>query len=132
MTGASIANVVKISTAHFNPILFSSGHTLQIQTTLALFSAFALTLITTFLILYRLIKVTRKTNLPNRTQSTCKNIIDMIVQSSALYSMVLVIWAIAWAIRPASTLSGSLRQIPFNYLGKFIEEISFVVAVRCP
>ena len=54
----------------------------------------------------------------------------MIVQSSALYSVVLLILGITWTITPASTLSGSLHQIPFSYLTKFIEEICFIVAVR--
>ncbi len=58
------------------------------------------------------------------------DIVDMIVQSSALYSVVLLIWAISWAITPAMPLTGSLRQIPVNYLSRFIEEISLIVGVR--
>ncbi|KJA18767.1 hypothetical protein HYPSUDRAFT_917065 [Hypholoma sublateritium FD-334 SS-4] len=95
-----------------------------------MFCAFTVTLITTSLILYRIIIVTRERNLPKRTRNTYKDIVDMIVQSSALYSVVLLILAISWTITPASTLSGSLRQIPFNYLTKFIEEICFIVGVR--
>lgn len=121
---------MKIFSDHMNPSIYRSGTGLQIQTSLAIFSAFALTLITTVLILYRIITVTRQTNLPRRTQNTYNGIVDMIVQSSAAYSVILLIWAISWAITPASTISGSLSQIPFDYLSKFIEEICLLVAVR--
>ncbi len=96
---------------------------------MAIFSAFTLTLITTLLILYRIIVMTRRTNLPRQTRNTYKDIVDMIIQSAALYCIVLLIWAISWAITPASTLSGSVRQIPFYYLSKIIEEVCFLVAV---
>ena len=129
-TGASIANIVKISEDHLNPAIYRSGTALQIQTTMAIFSAFTLTLITTLLILYRIIAMTRRTNLPRQMRNTYKDIIDMIIQSAALYCVVLLIWAVSWAITPASTLSGSVRQIPFDYLSKIIEEVCFLVAVR--
>ncbi len=72
----------------------------------------------------------RETNLPRRNHNTYKDIVDTVVQSSALYSVALLILAITWTITPASTLSGSLHQMPFSYLTKFIEEICFIVAVR--
>ena len=43
--------------------------------------------------------------------------------------MVLLIWAISWAVTPAMPLTGSLRQIPVNYVSRLIEEISFVIGV---
>ena len=127
-----MANIVTISTNYSNPSKYLSGRPVQIQTTVAIFSAFILTLITTFLILYRIINVTRRTNLPKRTQNTYKHIVDLIIQSSALYSMVLLVWAITWAVAPAFTLSSSPQRIPFSYLSKFIEEICFIVGVRRP
>ncbi len=48
--GTGIANIVKISIARFNPNIYASGNDLRIQTTLALFSSFAQTLVTTSLI----------------------------------------------------------------------------------
>ncbi len=129
--GATIANVIKISRnySHSNTYLVSQA--LQIQTTLGMFSALTLTLFTTSLILYRIIAVTRRANLPERAQNTYQKIVDVMMQSSALYSAVLLVWAISWAITPASTLSGSLRQIPLTYLSEFIGEICFIVGVRC-
>ena len=111
--------------------MYLSSQALQTQTTLAIFSGFTLTLLTTSLILYRIITMTRQANLSKQTQNTFKNVADMIIQSSALYSIALLIWAISWAITPASsTLSGSLRQIPSDYVSEFIGEICFLVAVR--
>lgn len=122
---------MKIAADHSNPSIYRSGTGLKTQTTLAIFSAFALTLITTLLILYRIITVTRQTNLPKRGQNTYKNIVDMIIQSSALYSAVLLVWAISWVITPTPTVKSDLqRQISFNYLTNFAEELSFLVAVR--
>ncbi len=111
--------------------MYLSSQALQTQSTLAIFSGFTLTLLTTSLILYRIITISRRANLSKQTQNTFKNIADMIIQSSALYSIALLIWAISWVITPASsTLSGSLRQIPSSYLSEFIGEICFLVAVR--
>ena len=129
--GASIANVIKISINYSNSNTYLLSQALQIQTTLGMFSALTLTLFTTSLILYRIIAVTRRANLPKRTQNTYQKVVDVMVQSSALYSVVLLVWAISWAITPASTLSGSLRQIPLGYLSEFIGEICFIVGVRC-
>ena len=129
--GASIANVIKISINYSNSNTYLLSQALQIQTTLGMFSALTLTLFTTSLILYRIIAVTRRANLPKRTQNTYQKVVDVMVQSSALYSVVLLVWAISWAITPASsTLSGSLRQIPSDYVSEFIGEICFLVAVR--
>ncbi len=100
------------------------------QTTLAIFSTFTLTLITTVMILYRIVTVTRQVNFPRRAQHTYRDIIDLIVQSSALYSVTLLIWAITWAIGPVITISSLPRQIPFAYMAKFIEEMSLLVGVR--
>lgn len=66
--------------------------------------------------------------MPKQTYNTYKNIVDLVVQSSAVYSVVLLIWAISWVITPAST--DGLRRIPAANLTKFIEEITFIVAVR--
>ena len=112
-----------------DPSKYRSGAALQIQTTLAIFSAFVLTLITTLLILYRIIVVTRRTNLPKQRRNTYQDIVDMIIQSSALYSVVLLIWAISWVITPSPALLGPPRQIPLNDMSKFMEEISFLAAV---
>ena len=128
--GASIANVIKISINYSNSNTYLLSQALQIQTTLGMFSALTLTLFTTSLILYRIIAVTRRANLPKRTQNTYQKVVDVMVQSSALYSVVLLVWAISWAITPASTLSGSLRQIPLGYLSEFIGEICFIVGVH--
>ena len=128
--GASIANVIKISINYSNSNTYLLSQALQIQTTLGMFSALTLTLFTTSLILYRIIAVTRRANLPKRTQNTYQKVVDVMVQSSALYSVVLLVWAISWAITPASTLSGSLRQIPLGYLSEFIGEICFIVGVN--
>ncbi len=51
-TGGSISNFVKISADHLNPAIYRSGTGLQIQTSLAIFSSLAVTLITSLLILY--------------------------------------------------------------------------------
>ncbi len=51
----------KISIARLNPNIYAAGSDLRIQTTLAIFSACAQTLVTTSLILYRILSVTRET-----------------------------------------------------------------------
>lgn len=119
---------MKIKIDRLNPEIYTSGTGLQIQTILGIFSAFAQTLLSTSLILYRIITITRRTNMPKQTYNTYKNIVDLVVQSSAVYSVVLLIWAISWVITPAST--DGLRRIPAANLTKFIEEITFIVAVR--
>ncbi|KJA17392.1 hypothetical protein HYPSUDRAFT_218907 [Hypholoma sublateritium FD-334 SS-4] len=124
-----MANVVKIAADHSNPSIYRAGTGLKTQTSLGIFSAFALTLITTLLILYRIITVTRRTNLPKRRQNTYTDIVDMIVQSSALYSIVLLIWAISWVITPTPTIRS---EISFNYLAKFSEELAYIAAGIAP
>lgn len=116
--GTGIANIAKISAARLNPRIYTSGTGLRVQTSLAIFTAFAQTLVTTALILYRIVAVSRRTKLLKRTHSTYRDIVDLVVQSSAVYSVVLLIWAISWA----STVSDALRH--------YIEEICFVAAVR--
>ncbi|KJA23653.1 hypothetical protein HYPSUDRAFT_201099 [Hypholoma sublateritium FD-334 SS-4] len=101
--GAGIANIARISIDHLNPVIYESGAGLQIQTSIAIFSAFALTLIATSLILYRIIATTRQTSVLKRTQNTYREIVDLVVQSSAVYSVVLLVWAISWVISPPST-----------------------------
>ncbi|KJA17391.1 hypothetical protein HYPSUDRAFT_206219 [Hypholoma sublateritium FD-334 SS-4] len=124
-----MANVVKIVADHSNPNIYRSGTALQTQTCLAIFSAFTLTLITTFLISYRIITVTQQTNLPKRSRNTYTGIVDIIAQSSALYSVVLLIWAITWVVTPKSDLRD---QISFNYIAMFSEELAFLAAGIAP
>ena len=98
------------------------------QTILGIFSTFAQTLTTAILILYRIATITRNNNLPKQTYNTYKSIIDLVMQSSAIYSLVSLIWAISWVIAPEST--GALRHNTASGLTKFIEEVAFIVAVR--
>ena len=127
--GAGIANVARIAGAHLHPNKYKSGAGLQIQSSLAVFSAFALTLIATSLILYRIITVSRHTTVLKRGQSTYRKIIDLIIQSSATYSAVLLIWAISWVIAPSST--GTSGSVSTKFYAKFLEDLSFFSAV-CP
>ncbi|KJA17418.1 hypothetical protein HYPSUDRAFT_218932 [Hypholoma sublateritium FD-334 SS-4] len=130
--GVGIANIVKISVDRFNSIKYFSGHSLWTQTSLALFSTFALTMITTSLIVYRIYNVARYNNLPNRTKTTFKGIVDFIVQSSAVYSVVLLLYAISWTITESSSAAPTIQQIPQNYLLRFTEQVSFIFAGMAP
>ena len=123
-----MANVVKISIGRLNPVTYTSGKGLKMQTILGIFATFAQTLTTAILILYRIVTITRNNNLPKQTYNTYKSIIDLVMQSSAIYSLVSLIWAISWVIAPEST--GALRHNTASELTKFIEEVAFIVAVR--
>ena len=126
--GAGIANIAKITRDHLNPNLYESGSGLQIQTSLALFSTFTLTLIVTSLIVYRLITVAQRTDLQKRTKYNCRMILDLIIQSSAVYMVALIIWGISWIVSPLSINSSG--AISPGFLVKFVEELSFISAVR--
>lgn len=128
-TGSTVATITKISIDHLNPSIYYLGGSVKLQTTLGIFCSLLVTSITTTLILYRIITVTRHTNPPRRDKNIYKEITDMIIQSSVLYSVVLIIWAISWTMTPAMPLIGSLHQIPINYVSRFIEEIYFTVGV---
>ncbi len=55
-------------------------------TILAIFSTFTLTLMTTSLISYRIITVSREVTVLKRTRNIYKEIVDLVMQSSAVYS----------------------------------------------
>ena len=131
LIGVGIANVVKISIDRFNSVKYFAGHSLWMQTSLALFSTFALTMITTSLIVYRIYTISRHNNFPSRTQTTFKGIVDLIVQSSAVYSMILLLYAISWTITESSSATPTvLQHLPQNYLLRFTEQLSFIFAVH--
>ncbi|KJA16529.1 hypothetical protein HYPSUDRAFT_206927 [Hypholoma sublateritium FD-334 SS-4] len=56
----------------------------------------------------------------------------MVIQSSAVSAVVLLIWAIAWAITPPLTLNSAPRPITLDYLAGFSEQISFIVVGMAP
>ncbi|KJA23654.1 hypothetical protein HYPSUDRAFT_201100 [Hypholoma sublateritium FD-334 SS-4] len=116
--GVGITNIVKIAADH------SNEGVLLIKTSLAIISACALTVLTTTLILYRIIMVSRHTSLTQRTQNNCKAIVDMVVQSSAVYSAVLLIWVISHV---------TTAQIPASEVAMLgMDELTFIVTGMAP
>ncbi len=120
---------MKIAIGRLNPAIYTSGKNLEIQTIIGIFATFSQTLTTAILILYRIVTITRNNNFPRQTYNTYKSIIDLVMQSSAVYSLVSLIWAISLAIAPESTGALRLRHNTAIGLTKFIEEAAFIVAV---
>lgn len=73
----------------------SQAHTLKTLTAAAFFITFATTLVTTLLISYRIHSFSRQDDdLPRSSSTRIKHIIEILVQSAALYSMVAIAGAI--------------------------------------
>ncbi len=94
---------------------------------LGICSAFTLTVIATLLISYRIVTASWKTAALNRTRNIYREIVDLVVQSSSVYSAILVIWAIVWIIAPPST--GTSGSIYVSFAVGLLGDLTFFAAV---
>ena len=98
-----------------------------ILTSLGICSAFMLTLIATLLISYRIVTASRETAALNHARNIYRDIVDLVIQSSSVYSAILVVWAIVWIIAPPST--GTSGSIYAGFAVGLLGNLSFFAAV---
>lgn len=121
LQGLDLSEIVIVPMAHFAPTP-RQARLLDILISSALFVTFATTMITTLLIAYRIHSIAKE-NVPKLSRRRLNHVLEMLVQSSAAYSLAALAYAILIAVP-----FGSANPLTFNeaeaYLGPFYFFIS--------
>lgn len=88
------------------------------------FTSVATTLVTTFLIGYRIHRHFRNNLEPSRSNGLFKHISKLVIESASIYSLVLLMDAISIVVPPFNVLGTSWANIEY-----YIESVLIVVAV---
>ncbi len=128
--GFCISSTITISVHKLN--YENPTRNLTIQIGIAIFTSAALTLVTTLLIAYRVYSLSRRSVLTStRKKKPYKDIVEILIQSSAIYSTVSLVYGISWVITLSSTTSLG-REISEDYFRQCMQIFFFITAVSTP